>query len=159
MILQRLREALDKENVKYVVITHSVAFTAQEVAQVAHVPGNEVAKTVIFWMDGVMAMAVLPASRMIDFRLLREGTGAKEVTIAGESEFRDAFPDCELGAMPPFGMLFGMKTYIDASLREDVEIVFNAGSHRELVRMATVDLENIVHPVVLRFSFATRSAA
>jgi Ala-tRNA(Pro) deacylase len=159
MIIRKLKELLDGQNVKYTVLSHSVAFTAQEVAARAHVPGKEIAKCVVFWMDGTMALAVLPGSRMIDFTLLKKGTGARDVEIAGESEFSEAFPDCELGAMPPFGQLFHMKTFVDASLAEDKEIAFNAGTHRDLVRMRYIDYEQAVQPTVVRFSFVARPAA
>ena len=159
MIIKRLQDFLDREHVKYVIMTHSVAFTAQEVAASAHLPGREIAKTVVFWMDGAMAMAVLPGSRMIDFTLLKKAMGARDVEIAAESEFNDAFPECELGAMPPFGHFFDMKTFVDASLAEDKNIAFNAGTHRDLVQMSYEDFVRLEHPTVLRFSFAGRSAA
>lgn len=159
MIIRKLQDYLDANNVKYVILSHSLSFTAQEVAASAHVPGREIAKTVVFWMDGAMALAVLPGSRMIDFTLLKKGAGAKDVEIAAESEFSDAFPQCELGAMPPFGHLFGMKTFVDASLADDTEIAFNAGTHRELIRMRYDDYERLAQSTILRFSIVTRSAA
>ncbi len=159
MIIKKLQDYLDANNVRYVILSHSLAFTAQEVAASAHVPGQEIAKTVVFWMDGAMALAVLPGSRMIDFTLLKKGAVAKDVEIAAESEFSDAFPQCELGAMPPFGHLFGMKTFVDASLADDKEIAFNAGTHRELVRMRYADYERLTDPTIVRFSFMTKSAA
>jgi Ala-tRNA(Pro) deacylase len=159
MILKRLQEFLDGERVKYVVMTHSVAFTAQEVAASAHIPGREIAKTVVFWMDGAMALAVLPGSRMIDFTQLKKATNARDVEIAAESEFNDAFPDCELGAMPPFGHFYDMKTYVDAALAEDKDIAFNAGTHRDLVQMSYEDFVRLARPTVVRFSFVSRPAA
>ncbi len=158
MILKRLQDFLDGERVKYVIMTHSVAFTAQEVAASAHIPGREIAKTVVFWMDGAMALAVLPGSRMVDFTLLKKATGARDVEIAAESEFHNAFPNCELGAMPPFGQFFDMKTFVDAALAEDKDIAFNAGTHRDLVRMSYEDFVRLVHPTVVRFSFVSRAA-
>jgi len=140
MILKQLVDFLDSNKAKYIVISHSPAFTAQDVAQSAHIPGKEVAKTVIVWMDGTMAMSVLPASQMVDFNLLKEVTGAKNVELATESEFKDRFPDCEVGAMPPFGNLFNMRVFAASSLAEDKEIAFNAGSHREVLKMAYADL-------------------
>lgn len=159
MFIRRLQDLLDGQNVKYTVLSHSVAFTAQEVAASTHIPGKEIAKCVVFWMDGTMALAVLPGSRMIDFTLLKKGTGARDVEIAGESEFSEAFPDCELGAMPPFGQLFNMPTFVDASLAEDKDIAFNAGTHRDLVRMRYEDYERAVRPRVIRFSIVARTAA
>ena len=107
MILSKLRTFLDKHHVRYTSCSHSVAFTAQELAQATHLPGREIAKTVAVWMDGAMVLAVLPATHVIDFGLLRKGSAAREIEIASEPEFKDAFPDCELGAMPPFGISSG----------------------------------------------------
>jgi Ala-tRNA(Pro) deacylase len=152
----KLKEFLDSKGVRYVVITHSTAYTAQEIASLAHVKGREMAKTVIVKIDGTLAMAVLPASYQVDLDALREAAGAKEVTLATESEFKDNFPGCETGAMPPFGNLYGMPVYADASLSQDREIAFNAGTHRELFRMAYDDFERLVSPVVCRFA-RTRS--
>jgi Ala-tRNA(Pro) deacylase len=147
-----LRKYLDESGVKYVAITHSKAFTAQEIAAAAHVPGKELAKTVLVWIDDRMAMAVLPASYRVDTRRLREVTGAKNVDLADEREFRDRFPDCELGAMPPFGNLYDLEVYVAESLAEDDEIVFNAGTHTELIKVAYADFERLVAPTVVRFS-------
>ena len=152
MILRKLREFLDSNHIKFVVISHSQAFRAQEVAASAHIPGKELAKTVIAKIDGKMTMVVLPASYKIDFGLLKEVTGAANVELASEDNFKDLFPECEVGAMPPFGNLFGMEVLAAESLAEDEEIAFNAGTHKELVKMAYKDFEKLVRPKVLRFS-------
>lgn len=152
MPVKRLKEFLDSHNMKYVTISHSRAFTAQETATSAHIPGKELAKTVIVKVDGKMAMAVLPASYKVDFNLLTKATGSGKVEIADEEEFKDLFPGCEIGAMPPFGNLYGMDVFVAKSLTEDEEIAFNAGSHRELVRMAYKDFERLVKPRVMKFS-------
>jgi len=152
MILRKLREFLDSNHIKFVVISHSQAFRAQEVAASAHIPGKELAKTVIAKIDGKMTMVVLPASHKIDFGLLKEVTGAANVELASEDKFKDLFPECEVGAMPPFGNLFGMEVLAAESLAEDEEIAFNAGTHKELVKMAYKDFEKLVRPKVLRFS-------
>jgi len=157
MILTQLVDFLDSNKAKYIVISHSPAFTAQDVAQSAHIPGKEVAKTVIVWMDGTMAMSVLPASQMVDFNLLKEVTGAKNVELATESEFKDRFPDCEVGAMPPFGNLFNMRVFAASSLAEDKEIAFNAGSHREVLKMAYADFERLVKPRIGAFTFKRKT--
>lgn len=148
MILKKLVEFLDSNNVRYVNVTHSTAFTAQDVAQSAHIPGKEMAKTVIVWMDGAMAMVVLPASSMIDFTKLKEFSQAKNVELASESEFKDRFPECEIGAMPPFGNLFNMRVIADTALSEDREISFNAGSHHELIRLSYANFEQLVKPTL-----------
>jgi Ala-tRNA(Pro) deacylase len=152
MPIEILRKYLDENDVRYVVLDHSRAFTAQEVAASAHVPGKELAKTVMVRIDEDLAMAVLPASYKVDFELLREAAGAARVELAEEAEFSGLFPDCEIGAMPPFGNLYGMKVYVAESLAEDEEIVFNGCSHTQLVRMAYADFERLVKPTVLRFS-------
>jgi Ala-tRNA(Pro) deacylase len=152
MPAKKLKEFLDRNKVKYVAVSHSAAFTAQEIAASAHVPGKELAKTVLVNVDGKMAMAVLPASYRIDVRLLREAAGVSAVELAMEREFKGLFPDCELGAMPPFGNLYGMDVYVAQSLAEDDNIAFNAGSHTELIRMKYADFERLVKPKVLKFS-------
>lgn len=149
MACAKLQEYLDTHHVKYVSIKHSPAFTAQELAASAHIPGEDVAKTVVVKMDGVMAMVVLPAPEMVRINHLREVTGAQEVRLASEGEFKARFPDCEVGAMPPFGNLYEMATFVDERLARDHEIAFNAGTHTELIRMAYRDFEELVEPKVL----------
>jgi Ala-tRNA(Pro) deacylase len=148
----KLKEFLDRNAVRYKTITHSKAFTAQEVAASAHVPGREMAKTVMVRLDGKMAMAVLPTSRRVDLDELREAAGAKRAALCSEHEFRNTFPGCDVGAMPPFGNLYGLEVYVSEDLREDEEIAFNAGSHTELIRMRYQDFERLVKPRVLSFS-------
>jgi Ala-tRNA(Pro) deacylase len=135
------------------VISHSLAYTAQGVAALAHVSGKRLAKTVIVKIDGILAMAVIPASCHVDPDRLRTLTGAQNVEIATELEFKDAFPDCETGAMPPFGNLYDMAVYADASLAENEEITFSAGTHRELVRMHWDDMLRLVNPTVDRLTY------
>lgn len=152
MPVRRLREFLDNQNIRYVTIRHSTAYTAQETAASTHIKGKELAKTVIVKIDGKMAMAVLPASCRVDFDLLKKVTGASKVELAPEQEFKDMFPGCDIGAMPPFGNLYGMEVLAAESLAEDEEIAFNAGSHAELIRLAYIDFERLVKPTVARFS-------
>ncbi|HWR37547.1 MAG TPA: YbaK/EbsC family protein [Clostridia bacterium] len=157
MPVQRLKEFLDRNSVHYVVIIHSRAYTAAAIAAITHIPGNEIAKNVMVRLDGQLAMAVVPASRYLDLDALRSSVGAKDVSLVTEKEFEGTFPDCEVGAMPPFGVLYDMPVYIDDRLSKDLEIAFNAGSHRELVRLAYKDFERLQHPRVLQI--ATRSEA
>jgi Ala-tRNA(Pro) deacylase len=152
MPVRKLKEFLDRENVKYVSVVHSPAYTAQEVAASAHVTGKELAKTVIVALDGEMAMAVLPANRKIVLQDLREVTGSDQVKFAAEEDFRQKFPECETGAMPPFGNLYGMDVYAAESLSENEEIAFNAGSHTEVLKLAYHDFERLVHPKVMSFT-------
>ena len=141
MPVRKLKEFLDQNGVRWVSIVHSPAYTAQEVAASAHVKGKELAKTVMVKVDGKPVMVVLPASQRVDFQVLREVTGGQNVVLASEAEFRELFPDCEAGAMPPFGNLYGMDVYVAPKLSEDDEIVFNAGSHTELMKLRYADFE------------------
>ena len=152
MPARKLKQFLDSHNIKYVSIKHSEAYTAQEIAASAHIPGKELAKTVIVKIDGNMAMAVLPAGYKVEFQLLKEAAKANKVELASEEEFKDVFPDCEIGAMPPFGNLYGLEVFVAKTLAEDNEIAFNAGSHIELIKLAYKDFENLVNPKILKFS-------
>src|SRR5512137_218538 len=152
MPVKKLKEFLDKEGIKYVSIIHSTAYTAQEVAASAHIPGKELAKTVIVQLDGQTAMAVLPANRKVVLQDLREATGADQVKLVPEDQFKQKFPDCEIGAMPPFGNLYGMEVFAAASLAENEEIAFNAGSHTEVIKLAYKDFERLVKPKMARFT-------
>ena len=154
MPVQRLREYLDSKQVKYVTISHSVAFTAQEIAASAHIPGKELAKTVMVKMDGKMAMAVLPASHRVDLDLLKTSAGATQVELASEREFKNLSPGCEIGAMPPFGNLYDMDVYVSRSLAEDDAIAFNAGSHTELIQLSYPDFLGLVEPRVVQLTRA-----
>jgi Ala-tRNA(Pro) deacylase len=155
MPVKKLIEYLDSHKIKYTTISHSPVFTAQEIAASAHIPGKELAKTVMVKIDSKMAMAVLPASYRIDFDLLKEAAGASTIELASEKEFEDLFPGCEVGAMPPFGNLYGMDVFAAASLAEDTDIVFNAGSHSELISLPYKDFEKLVGPTVLKFAHKT----
>lgn len=151
MPLDRLIKYLDENEKKYVVIKHSKAYTAQEVAASAHIPGKEMVKTVIVKADGEMLMVVLPSTHDVDFKALKKATGSKEIDLATEDEFQSKFPDCELGAMPPFGDLYDLKTLVAHALTEDERIAFNAGTHKELIQMSYQDYEELAKPVVLEF--------
>lgn len=152
MAAQKLKAFLDQNQVRYTTIVHSPAFTAQEIAHSAHVPGGELAKTVMIKLDGKMVEAVLPASHQVDLDSLKSITGAHEAKLATEAEFDGYFPDCEVGAMPPCGNLYGVEVYISPSLRSDRQIMFNAGSHSELICMLYKDFEHLVHPTVVPLS-------
>lgn len=157
MPAKKLKAFLDDNNVKYVTIKHSSAFTSQEIAASAHVCGKEFAKTVIIKIDDIMAMAVLPASYQIDFTHFYEALGTKNVKLASEAEFKYLFPDCEVGAMSPFGNLYNLEVLVAKVLTEDKEIVFNAGTHTELIKMDYEDFERLVQPKVFKFSWKTVS--
>jgi len=153
MPLKKLKEFLDSNGIKYVTIGHSAAYTAQEIAASAHIPGKELAKTVMVDIDGQMAMAVLAASMKVDFDRLQQVAGAQRAGLADEVQFADLFPGCEVGAMPPFGNLFGMDVYVSQRLTEDEEIAFNAGSHTELIRLFYADFERLVQPKVAKIAY------
>ena len=148
----KLREFLDANKIKYSLLTHSTAYTAQEIASLTHIRGEELAKTVIVKVDGRMAMAVLPASRQVDLALLRSSARSRNAVLATEVEFRDLFPGCETGAMPPFGNLYGLPVFVDESLSKDKEIAFNAGTHNDLIRLSYADFARLVQPKVVGFA-------
>lgn len=158
MSLLRLRQFLDNYNIKYILISHSEAYTAAAIAQLTHIPGKEAAKTVIVKIDDALAMAVVSASQHVDMELLQAATKANVVRLAAESEFKGCFPDCETGAMPPFGNLYGMSVFADEDLARDKEIVFNAGSHRELMKLAWQDYVKLVGPKLIKLAAPKHSA-
>jgi len=151
-IFGKLQQYLDEHHVCYQVATHAEAYTAQEVAHAQHVPGKQIAKVVMVKQeDGAPVMVVLLASSTIDFDRLSRVLGAR-AELAQEREFRDLFPGCETGAEPPFGNLFGLKTFVDTALTKDDEIVFNAGSHWQTVRMRYEDFARLAQPRIASFA-------
>jgi Ala-tRNA(Pro) deacylase len=159
MPIQKLRQLLDDNHVKYIAISHSKAYTAQGVAESAHLSGNDLAKTVMLKKDGELCMAVLPASKQVNLTLFCKLTKSSNVALATEQEFQDRFPDCELGAMPPFGNLYGLPVFADTTLARRKEIAFNAGSHLELIQMAYSDFERLVKPTLLEIAAGSISHA
>jgi len=159
MPVRKLKEFLDGHRVKYVTISHSPAFTAQEIAASAHISGRDVAKTVIVKIDDEMAMAVLPATEKLFCDFLKEATGAEHVELATEREFQDRFPGCELGAMPPFGNLYDMEVYVSDRLSAHHDIAFNAGSHTELMKLPYDDFERLVNPHVMALAYSDAALA
>jgi len=148
MPVKKLRKFLDDNNVKYISISHSPAYDAQRIAALAHIPGKELAKTVIVKIDDRFAMAVLPASNRVHLGHLKTAVSASHVELASETEFENLFSVCERGAMPPFGNLYDMDVYVAEQLTADEEIAFSAGSHTELIRMSYKDFESLVTPKV-----------
>lgn len=151
MISQKLREYLDSHAVTYRTEVHEPTIDAARTAQAAHVRGREFAKTVIVKANDRLLMTVLPSTDHVHVEELKQALGAKELVLADEDDILTAFPDCELGAMPPFGNLYDMDVFVSEHLREDEHIVFNAGSHSEVIRMSYGDYDRLVHPHVLRF--------
>ncbi|MBN2743133.1 Ala-tRNA(Pro) deacylase [Breznakibacter xylanolyticus] len=145
----KVQQLLRQEEVPFKSIWHPMAYSAQKTAASAHIPGKEFAKPVMVRLDGKLAMVVVPGSTLVDLQMLREATGAKEVRLAGESEFKNLFPDCEVGAMPPFGHLYNVPTFVAEKLSHDDIIAFNAGTHNELIEMTYRDYARIEHPQVI----------
>ncbi len=148
-LLRKLKETLDENKVSYEVFNHALAYTAQEIAAKQHCSGNEMAKVVMLELDGVLTMAVIPASRKISLSTAAKSMGARTARLAAEDEFISRFSDCEIGAMPPFGNLFDVSTLVDPLLEKDKYIFFNAGNHVQTVRMRYKDFARIVRPKVL----------
>ncbi len=155
---QKLKDFLDSHKVRYTTSTHPRAYTAQEIASLAHVHGDEFAKTVIAKVDGEMVMAVLPASCHADLHLLKAAANGRKIALASETDFRDRFPGCETGAMPPFGQLYGMSVFVEERLTREKAIAFNAGTHEELVRLSYSDFTKLVNPKVAQFAVTGEAA-
>ncbi|PIU45210.1 MAG: deacylase [Ignavibacteriales bacterium CG07_land_8_20_14_0_80_59_12] len=149
---ERFLKYLDEQHVSYTLVRHVRAFTSQEVAGTTHVPGRELAKTVVVKADDRYAMAVLPAPRRVNLKLFREVCGAKEAHLATEEEMEKIMPSCEVGAMPPFGHFYNLPVYVDRALTTDVDIVFNACTHTDAVKMSYSDYAKLVQPNVADFT-------
>ncbi len=143
---RNIEKYLEKHHVDYEIIEHKPAYTAQEIAAISHVKGRNLAKTVILKVDGKLIMLVEPANMKVDLEELKKLMGAKKIELASEYEFQNKFPDCETGAMPPFGDLFHMDVYMSDSMKGDQEIAFNAGSHSEILKMSCKNFIDLVHP-------------
>lgn len=146
MPARKLKEFLDSNAIKYMTIRHSPAFTAQEVAESAHIHGHQMAKVVILKVEGKMAMAVVGADHLVEIPRIQNAAGTTDIILADEREFKDLFPGVETGAMPPFGNLYDMDVYVSQSLAINKEILFNAGTHTELIRMTYADFVRLVNP-------------
>jgi Ala-tRNA(Pro) deacylase len=151
-ILGNLQEFLDLSGVLYTHTVHPLAYTAREVACLEHVPPQEVAKVVIVVASGEYKMLVLPASKVIDFQEVRDALGCNTARLATETELPRLFPDCELGAMPPFGNLYNMKVLMDSNLLADEKILFNAGTHRDVIHLRQEDYRRLVRPEVVHLA-------
>lgn len=143
-----ISDYLARNHVDYTVIVHPVAYTAQQGAASSHVPGREWAKAVVCIADDQPILAVVPAHNVVDLERVQQLVGAESFRLANESDIAQLYQDCELGAMPPFGPLYGQRVFVDNSLTADPEIVFNAGSHREAIRMRYADFASLVSPTV-----------
>jgi Ala-tRNA(Pro) deacylase len=146
---KKLKEFLDGHKVKYIAISHSLAFTGLEIAKSAHIPTKKLAKTVVLKVNGQAAMMVIPAAFKVHMQNLSQALQGANIELATEQEFVKWFPDCEVGAMPPFGNLYDMKVYVAESLTENEDIAFNAGSHSEVIQMTYQDYERLVQPILV----------
>ncbi len=151
-VLPKLKNFLDENQVSYTHHEHPLAYTAREVASAEHVPAREVAKTVVFLSEQGYGMAVLPADSVVDLEQLRLDLGLNRLRLATEAELGELFPDCELGAMPPLGNLFGLPVYVDDRLAGEDLIAFNAGTHRDVIHMHFRDYQRLVNAAVVPFS-------
>lgn len=145
-MLAKLKQLLDESHVAYSPIVHHLAYTAQEVAAAEHMPGREHAKVTMIKAGEGFLLAVLSAPRKVDLAKLSGVLPSKPIRLAEEAEFSPLFPDCEPGAMPPFGHLFGLPVIVDTELEKDEHIVFQAGSHAESVRMRYADFKRLANP-------------
>lgn len=152
MVPASISRYLEQHGVPFSVVEHPLAYTAQEEAAATHVPGREWAKAVVCMVDDQPTLAVLPADRIVDLDRFREVCGGRSVRLASEAELRPLYSDCEVGAMPPLGPLYSQPVIVDRSLTSDPEIVFNAGSHRDAIRMRYRDFEELVKPMVADFA-------
>ena len=151
-IPRQITDFLDSQKVPYQYCRHSLAYTAQGIAHAQHISGKDVAKVVMVLADGRMLMAVLPASHRVDFERLKAAVEAHDLRLATEEEFKDIFPGCEMGAMPPLGKIYSIDVWMDESLKVRESIVFNAGTHVETIQMRYSDFERVVEPKVSRFA-------
>lgn len=158
-IMRKLQEALDEAKVPYEVYNHPLAYTAQEIAARQHFSGKEMAKVVMLKVDGNLVMAVVTGSQKVSLNAVRLSLGASQVRLATEDEFTSRFPGCEIGAMPPFGNLFGLATYVDPALEKDESIYFNAGNHTQTVHLRYKDFARLVKPKVILIAEEKRKKA
>ncbi len=149
---KNLKKFLDKNHASYQPLTHERVITTSEVAEVHHTPGREVIKSVVIKDNENYYLFILPSSKEVDFSRIRKILNSKSVDLASEEDFKEIFSDCELGAMPPFGELYGLKTYADEMLKEDANVLFNAGTHEDTVKMSFEDFNKCGHPIYANFA-------
>jgi Ala-tRNA(Pro) deacylase len=149
---ERLRGYFQEHDVPFETATHDAAYTAQRVAAALHVSGHQLAKVVMVWAGDELTMAVVPASGRVDLRQAAEALGVDEIRLARESEFAGRFDDCELGAMPPFGNLYGLPVVVDPTLAESDEVVFSAGTYTDSMKISYDDFERLVQPQVSKLT-------
>lgn len=156
MATRRICEFLDGNKISYRSIRHTCAYTAQEVAELSHIPGRHMAKVVVVWLEGRLAIVVVPATAAVDLAKLHEQTGAAEARVADETDFRERFSDCQVGTVPPFGNLFGIETFLDRQLTVEDEFAFNAGTHRDVIVIRSADYNRLVKPRIVDVAVESR---
>lgn len=156
-IPRSIEHFLGDQHVPYSVLHHRPAYTSQEEAAVTHIPGRQWAKTVACFADDQPVLAVVPASSLVDVDRLRTVTGARKLRLATEREFEALYPDCETGAMPPLGPLYGQAVFVDRSLEDAGEIAFHAGSHSDAIKVRYDDYVRVVQPTIGDFVLARRA--
>ncbi|HNW27925.1 MAG TPA: YbaK/EbsC family protein [Spirochaetota bacterium] len=149
----KLKEYLRKNNVPFEVIRHPIAYSSTQTAHMAHIHGYEMAKPVMVKVNGKLIMVVMTANQKVNLSLLKALYETQDVVLASETEFVGKFDDCEMGAEPPFGNLYGIDEVISDDLTRDEDIFFNAGTHTELIKMKYKDFERLVHPRIINFKF------
>lgn len=147
-----IHEFLRRARVAYSVLPHRPTYTAQDDAAAVHVPGRDWAKVVICVVDGEPIEAVVPAPMTVNLSRLVELAGGADIRMAREDELRLLFPDCELGAMPPLGPLYGQTVFVDVALAAEPDIVFDAGTHTEAIRLRWAEFAAVIRPIVGRFA-------
>lgn len=150
--LEKLRDLFARHGAHYELVTHPLAFTAQEAAEAVHVPGHEFCKSVVVYVDGSPAMLVLPAPHIVSLEAVRAQIGARTVRLAEEKELAELFPDCDVGAQPPFPGEHRLPVHMDAGLRQSGQIVFEAGLHTQAVLMPMADYVALASPKTLDFA-------
>lgn len=158
-IARRVKEYLEENRIPYTHCTHRLAYTAQEVAAAQHVPGREMAKTIVIKGDDRFVLVILPAVLKIDMKALWAELPFKHAELATERDFASLFPDSELGAMVPFGNLYRLPVYVDQSLSADENIVFNAGTHVDTIKMKYADFERLVQPTKINTAIPLEMAS
>jgi Ala-tRNA(Pro) deacylase len=158
MIPTAIADYLERNQAEYSLLVHRTAYTAQEEAAAAHVPGHEWAKTVVCFADDQPILAVVPAPLAVDLTRLQRTVHARAIRLASEREFGRLYHDCELGAMPPLGPLYGQRVFVDKRLTADPQVSFSAGSHHDAIRMPYREFERLAQPTVAEFALDSLSA-
>ena len=154
-LLEKLRVFLEQNRAEYSHTVHAIAYTAHEVALAEHLPPREVAKTVVVHSDDGYHMLIVPATKLVDFQEVRLALGLSHARMVPETELNGLFPDCELGAMPPMGNLYGMPVYLDSDLAGEDMITFNGGTHRDVVHMRISEFRRLVKPTIVSLARET----